>query len=303
MTMGLTLDVHTNDTMELAELVDFVEREIDVTDQEALKSAGPQLLALANNRRVVVDKLNEELLSWRDDFQATNGYTAQTMMLHQGKGFLVRANIWTPFDLSPKNHEWQQKLFLYTVAHDHNFDLLTVGHYGPGYETDLYEYDRSSVIGLPGEPVDLVSRGRATLATGTVMFYRAIRDVHAQLPPKAFSISINLMGSSKALSIKDQYYFDVERSCIRAPVESGVANRVFLCEAARYFGDERTTAVLEQVADTHPCGRTRISAIESLGARAPAARERLWTRAADAPDRYVSTVARRVLGGIGAGIL
>lgn len=295
--MALTLDVKTDRTMELDEFVDFVQREIDVTDQDALKSAGPQLLALANNRRVVVDKLNQELLSWRDDFQPTNGYTAQTMMLHQGKGFLVRANIWTPFDMSPKNHDWQQKLFLYTVAHDHNFDLLTVGHYGPGYETDLWEYDRTSVIGLPGEPVELVSRGRATLARGTVMFYRAIRDVHAQLPPKAFSMSLNLMGSSKTLSVKDQFYFDVERSCIRAPVESGVANRVFLCEAARYFGDARTTAALEQLAETHPCGRIRVTALESLGAREPAARERLWSRAADTADRYVSTVARQILSG------
>lgn len=293
--MGLTLDVKTSETMELEEFVQFVEREIDVTDQDSMMSAGPQLLALSNNRGVVADKLNEQLAAWRDEFQATNGYTAQTLMLHQGRSFIVRANIWTPFDMSPKNRDWQQKLFFYTVAHDHNFDLLTVGHHGPGYETDLWEYDREGVIGLPGEPVDLVSRGRATLATGSVMFYRALRDVHAQLPPKAFSISLNLMGSSRALSLKDQFYFDVERKCIRAPVESGVANRVFLCEAARHFGDARTTAVLQELAEKHPCGRTRISAIESLAHRDPGHRERLWTSAADDADRYVSTVARRML--------
>lgn len=292
--MALTLNVKTDKAMDLSEFIDYVERDVDVTDQDAIVEAAPALLALANNQRLIIDRLNDDLKNWRD-FQTTNSYTAQTLVLGRGDGFIVRANIWTPYDGSEQSHEWQQKLFLYTVAHDHNFDLLTVGYHGPGYETDLYEYDRSSVLGLPGEPVDLVARGRTTLDHGKVMFYRASRDVHAQYPPKAFSISINLMGSDSEMSLREQFYFDVERRCIRAPVETGISNRVLLCEAARYFGDARTSSLLERIADVHPCGRTRTTALESLAFLEPGSGERLWARAADDGSAYVREVARRKL--------
>lgn len=292
--MTTTLDVKTNDVMELGEFIEHVERDVDVTDQREIVKAAPALLALANNRRFIVDRLNDELGDWRE-FQATNGYTAQTLMLGKGDGFVVRANIWTPYDGPEQSNEWQQKLYLYTVAHDHNFDLLTVGYHGPGYETDLYEYDRSSVLGLAGEPVDLVARGRATLDQGKVMFYRASRDIHAQYPPKAFSISLNLMGSDSSMPLREQFYFDVEHRCIREPVETGISNRVLLCEAARYFGDTRTSSLLERIADAHPCGRTRTTAIASLAFLEPASGERLWARAADDKSAYVRAVARRKL--------
>jgi hypothetical protein len=293
--MTVTLDVHTEETITLEEFVDYVQRELDVTDGDSLRSAAPRLLALSNNRSLVVDRLNEQLRGWQDDFQSSNTYSSQTLMLYESAPFIVRANIWTPLDASPARREQQERLFLYSVAHDHNFDLLTVGHHGPGYETDLYEYDRASVVGLPGESVDLVSHGRERLGLGSVMFYRAMRDVHAQLPPEAFSISINLMGGSRALSLEEQYFFDVEKRAIQRPVEMGVANRVFLCEAARYFGDSRTMALLEHIAERHPSGRTRSMAIESLASLDPTAQERLWTRAADDRDPYVSSVARRRL--------
>lgn len=292
--MAITLDVKSEKVFELEEYLAYVEKNVCVSDRQSLIDSAPALLSLANNRRFIAHRLNAEIQAWRD-FQSTNDYTAQTMMLGRGPGFVVRANIWMPYDAEMRNREWQQRLFFYTVAHDHNFDFLTVGYTGPGYYSDLYEYDRSSVIGLPGEPVDLVDRGRIRLDRGKVMLYRASQDIHAQQPPEAFSISLNLMVADQRMGLQEQYFFDTDKRCLRGPVESGVSNRVFLCEMARYVGDSRTRSLLDQIAAAHPCGRTRAMAVDSLVCLEPGDTLSLWRRAFGDSDPYLRHVARERL--------
>jgi hypothetical protein len=70
---------------------------------------------------------------------------------------------------------------------------MTVGFFGPGYETTIYEYDSSKVTGFVGESVDLRFLETTQLPPGKVMLYRPHADVHAQYPPSELSISLNLM--------------------------------------------------------------------------------------------------------------
>jgi hypothetical protein len=258
-------------------------------DPASLRAAAPALRALANNREFLAQRIHEELLGDLG-FQRYNPHTAQTLLLGSGEGFVVRANIWMPLAQKSDQRDWQQRLFFYSVAHDHNFDLLSVGYHGPGYETDLYEYERAAIAGLPGEPVRLDPRGRATLARGTVMLYRASRDVHVQHPPAAFSVSLNLLTLQKRRA--DQLYFDIERGCVSDSVDSASPEHSFLCAAACHFADARTAPLLERIATQHPSGRTRVAALSSLASLDPANAERLWTRAGSNDHALVRSVSR-----------
>jgi hypothetical protein len=221
-------------------------------DRESLLATAPALLALANNRAFLVERIHAELDG--DAFQAGNDYTAQTFLLGRGDGFLVRANVWTPADAVGRD-----RLFFYSVPHDHGFDFLTVGYHGPGYETDLYEYERDAIAGVPDEPVALTARGRERLTPGRVMFYRAFRDVHTQHPPAALSISLNLLAVDRA-ELREQLFFDVARGRVAGPVPGGAERRVLLCEMAGLLGDPRSDSLLDQLAARHPCPRTRAAA-------------------------------------------
>lgn len=294
--MTITLHVETAKVMELEEYCEYVERNVVPSDRDSIVASAPALLALANNRHFIADRLNREIQQWRD-FQSGNDYTAQTMLLARSLGLVVRANIWMPYDGNERHKRWQDRLYVYEVPHDHNFDFLTVGYYGPGYQTDLYEYDRASVVGLPDEPVELVPRGREQLVRGKVMMYRASRDVHAQYAPEAFSMSLNLLASDDSMAVKEQFLFDVERKRLRGPVDVGVSSRVFLCEVARYVGDERTSSLLDQIAGDHLCARTRAIALESLSHLEPGMAEQRWKRMVDDRDPYLRAIARRQLNG------
>lgn len=46
----------------------------------------------------------------------------------------------------PTRTSGQRYSFSYKVAHDHAFDLMTVGFFGPGYRTSLYEFDYNEPI-------------------------------------------------------------------------------------------------------------------------------------------------------------
>ncbi|MCG6119435.1 MAG: transposase, partial [Blastomonas sp.] len=99
------------------------------------------------------------------------------------RGWFMRANIW-PSAQEAVMRESGEAAFVYGLAHDHNFDFLTVGYFGPGYRSDHYEVDPARIIGKAGDAVDLRFVGSSVLHLGRVMHYRARRDVHCQYPPE-----------------------------------------------------------------------------------------------------------------------
>jgi hypothetical protein len=290
--MAITLPTRNDGTMEFPEFLDKMNKELDVNDPESIAAAAQPLRDLANNRRFMVEKLNQELFQWRS-FQGGNGYTAPTFLFGGGVGYAVRANVWGAYSKNAEARAWQDRLFVYGLPHDHNFDFLTVGYYGPGYQTDLYEYDRRSIVGIPGERVELIARGREQLYEGRVMHYRASRDIHTQLAPESFSVSLNLMVSGDHVSHTDQFYFDIEAGTVRGYVEqTGISTRAWLCEVAQMMGDEKTMTLLHDIASSHPCSRTRVAALSSIAAREPSNAHAVWKPWCDASDRYLRTIAR-----------
>jgi hypothetical protein len=282
--MALTLDAKTDRSCSLEEYVAYVAREVDLMDIDSVARSAPMLRALANNKGFLAESINREIIDWRN-FQAQNIYTSPVFILAKGPGFAVRAFVWTtqhdPF------HE---------IPHDHAFSLMTVGYWGSGYETLIYEYDRQRVVGRRDEPVELRFLERTTLPEGKVMFYRKFRDVHLQQPPRELSVSLNLIfdGTSRDTG----FYFDLEAQKI-AGSSGGLAvdGKLLLCDLARHLGDDTTASLLESLAPSHPSPPVRAAAFASLAALRPDSAREIWGRAAKDGDPMVRHAAAAALEG------
>ena len=227
-----------------------------------------QALARLASHRTLIDDFVAKLRTpadWARDFAAP-----QSFFLGKSRRFTLRANVWLPprADTSTVG-ELERKLYAYELAHNHDIGFLTVGFFGPGYETDLYEIDESKLAGTAGEPVDLGQPRRAQLTQGTVIHFRAHEDIHIQHQPTSLSMSINLIFGEPEVH-RDQLLFDVEKSIVVGPPAGGVTDRwEGALRMAAIAGDARTPGLLRAVADGHSNARLARVASELAGTSTP----------------------------------
>lgn len=228
-------------------------RGFDPQDEASLHSAAQALAGLAANRSFLGDLLIDELAGARPA-QAT-AYGPQAIMLAgPRRGYFLRANIW-PARGDPAFQASGAASFVYGLAHDHNFDFLTVGYFGPGYVSDYWEYDYASVRGEPGEPVDLRFLERSALAEGRVLHYRAHRDVHCQHPPESLSVSLNVCAANPAQGWFDQYRFDTDEGRVAGVLNPGAGEVMLRIGAA--LGSGESLALAGGFAQSHPSAAMR----------------------------------------------
>lgn len=259
--MPIVLDVTTDRSIGLEEYVDHVARHVDARDLASVAESAPMLAALANDRAFLGELLCRQLRRW-DRFQADNDYISPSFVLHRERDWFVRANVWTP--RVEDDAGTQDRVNFYALGHDHTFSFMTVGYWGPGYETALFEVEPGSFDEVVGAPVELRDLGRATLGPGQVMLYRAARDVHEQAPPAELSISLNLMLVPPESSLASQHYFDLEARRVAAVTGLTTSARVQLCKLAGALGDESFAGPLAQLAATHPTAMVRGAAAAAL---------------------------------------
>jgi len=266
--MPRVIECPTDESLDLAGLVDALETGgFDSDDEENFASWGPQLRKLANDRRFLADMIIMELKQRCAGQLRDNQYSAPVVLLHAHpkSNFVIRANFWPALSDSVVRHSGPDPFF-YGVPHDHNFSFLTVGYLGPGYWSDYYEYDYGSVVGYPGEQVNLRFVEKARLEEGKVMLYRAHKDIHLQLPADAMSVSLNILETSHSSVFRDQYQFDVERSKI-----AGIMTRTSLepmLALTAHFGGEEGEGLLRDFAAAHPSDRVRWAALRAQAAAA-----------------------------------
>jgi len=188
--MPITIDPACTDILSIEEFIAYVEERVDLGSADGVAEAAPQFKALANDPDLIPRYFNNAIKRFLDD-GALAAYTSQSVVLGSGRGFFLRANVWIPLKLSANFRSQEEKVFSYRNTHDHNFLFMTVGYYGSGYETDLYQYDPTTVKGYIGEYVELEPLGRAKLPAGRVMVYRKKADVHTQFPPSELSVSLS----------------------------------------------------------------------------------------------------------------
>lgn len=266
--MAITLDCSPADTIELAEFIEFIDKSYKKINLDALQDCASNLARLANNRMFLSSFIATELKKLQK-FQVGNDYTAQTLMLGGVAGkFHIRANVWLPEHLLHKdNFEGEKKFYSFEYPHDHNFDFLTVGYFGKGYETDIYEYDRTRISGNIGESVPLRFLETTSLPEQKLMIYRAGQDLHVQKLPQQFSISINILCPARVGY--DQFVFDVHQQTVSKVLRSNFSGQRWIVEAAAYLCDDNVSDVLLDIATKHPAKRLKELAQIALGRRWP----------------------------------
>ncbi|MES2096715.1 MAG: transposase [Pseudomonadota bacterium] len=295
--MPLLIDPGAGDAFGLDDLVEALDAaDFDVRDDASFAALGPLLARLGRNKSFLADLAIDELKQRCTGQRARNSYGAQVFLLRPAKGrYVLRANFWPARGDAVLDASGSAPFF-YDLPHDHNFPFLTYGYFGPGYWSDYYEHD-DSVLGLPGEAAGLRFTGRKRLDPDLLWLYRAHRDVHVQLPPDSFSVSLNILGHDTAQAWRSQYRFDVERGTVAealtvTPSEALVALSVHL-------GGGNGVDLAMHLAASHPVPRMRATAIDALvsaGDRSP------LERAVDDADPYVAARARRAIERLSQGI-
>ena len=292
--MPQVFDIADGAVASLAEVSDALNTSgFDPLDPDSLNHAARCLRRLGNDQRFLGDLLVEELARRHHDDVLSNAYGPQVVMLVPPQGqFFIRANIW------PSAHEHMVRAsgdaaFAIGLPHDHNFNFLTLGYFGPGYWSDYYEYDFEAVDGWRGEPVpSLKFIERARLELGKIQLYRANHDVHAQLPADSLSVSLNIMHTHPVQGWCDQYKFDLEAGTIAASL-APTPTQALLRVAVGLGGDDALD-LAERFAQRHPSHRLRLVAFDALAGRERdvAARDTLWSRAEGCGSRLVAMEAR-----------
>lgn len=137
----------------------------------------------------------------------------QSFFLGAGKTHYLRLNVWLPENAGTAYREHERDLYSYELAHNHDFRFLTVGYFGPGYETDLYTIPEADVDAQPGQTIRLLEPRRERLRQGRVIHFAPYTDVHVQHYPASLSISINLIFSGQQRE-HEQLLIDTQRSTV-----------------------------------------------------------------------------------------
>lgn len=290
--MAFTIPCNSQRVVSIGEYLEHVGSRVNLRDTESLADSAPMLRSLANDRTLVVNELNRRIENYFANIPIPS---AQTLLLGRGVDFYVRANIWPAIGDMANGRTYQDQ-FAYNIAHDHNFGFLTVNYLGSGYETELYEYDYEQVEGYVGEPVDLRFLQKVRFAPGSVMLYQASRDVHVQYAPEELTITLNLMTSLPENRGRDQFYFDLSTRTISGyPNELQASVRASFVRLAGRAGDANTVQLLSDLAERHPCRRTRLTAFEALAEKTPESATSVWEKAAGDSAPLVANAARRNL--------
>ena len=291
--MPRLIEVADDAAISLAEACDeFSAHGFDPADEESLAHAALALRRLGNNANFLGDLLLDELTR-HGDVQDGNSYGPQVVMLgrpEHGNCFL-RANIWPSMGDAMVRASGKDT-FVLELPHDHNFNFLTLGYFGPGYWSDFYEADYDAIAGYIGEPVALRHIGRQRLEEGMIQLYRAHIDVHAQLPADALSVSVNVVHTGGAQGWLDQYRFDTEEGRVTAILNHG-ASEAFL-RIAVGLGHAEAIDLAHRFGASHPSDRMRIHAFDALASVEGdvAARDALWARAEIAGSRHLAMEAK-----------
>ncbi|WP_370189140.1 transposase [Qipengyuania sp.] len=263
----------------LAETVEVLAEGFNPNDDASTLEAAAALERLARNSSFLGDLLVAQLQERHRDAFEDSAYGPQAIVLSPLRGgCFLRANIWPSEDESCFRASGARS-FVYGIPHDHNFDFLTAGYFGPGYRSDYYEIDYEAIAGFGGEEVPLRFVERSALHEGRLMHYRAHVDVHAQLPPVSTSVSLNLMRVDAGQDWFDQYGFDLERSTVARILNPSASETFLRCAVA--LGDAEALDLAEGFGRTHPSARMRLASFEARAGllESDEDRDRLWREA------------------------
>tara|TARA_B100000614_G_scaffold243463_1_gene246710 strand:- start:369 stop:1271 length:903 start_codon:yes stop_codon:yes gene_type:complete len=189
-----------------------------------------------------IEKTIRDIFDEKPGHELKDGYGDSAIVLGKFGDFNVRAVKWPPMSMVSLPNMYRVGL-AYDFAHNHDFQLITKGVFGPGYETDVHRCDAALLDGSIGETVDLEYQGRFKLNRGSVMWYEQYHDVHNQIAPQSFSLSLNVI-PNKTDSSNPQLGFDVANGRISTFTRNGESRIVSLIGLLSEFSDTEETLEL-----------------------------------------------------------
>lgn len=260
--MNIYYPASPNETpISFEEFIDAIDSIPDFSNQESYDQASKHLKALAANRTFLGNLICEELKN-TDDFQKDNPTTALTLLLASKENYIIRANIWRPLEYAVLKDE-EMKVFAYDCYHDHDFNLITVGYFGSGYTTEVFEYEISEIIGYIGEKVRLNPLGEFKLGVGDILIYQKNKHIHIQKPPEDTSISINIIPFISGLQLP-QFIFEVDKQQIKEYAYNSSMYRCNLLNFAAMIDDDNITDILLYIGQTDRCEKSRLFAYKAI---------------------------------------
>jgi len=256
------VEIEDDETISFEEFLHlFKDLNLPRNKSECMLQSASIFKKLSNNKTFLPDLILSDLAQ-NCASQSESNYTAQIFMLGRiSSHYHMRANIW-PSRQDSILEDSGEDLFAYELPHDHNFSFLTTNYWGPGYESDFYEYG-SPPVGFAGEEVDLRFIGRRQLKSGQIALYRAHIDIHRQLPPPSLSITLNIMEGSPETMFKKQLIFD--RSCSMVSKVTSHNSSPALFDLCASLSGERAADILMYISRNHPDDLIRFQALKAAG--------------------------------------
>lgn len=289
--MAISVTPTVKGTMALDEFVSFCKANVRYDDEDSIMSAAEPLAALANDDMLLVNAINSELYRSIENRGNARVLSTQSLLLHIDPIFKVRANIWKkPVERTGAPYH-DNAVYSYEYAHNHNFQLLTVGYLGSGYWTDIHECDPDKIVGYIGERVELRHLERTSLPRGKVLLYRTLKDVHTQRPPEEFSISLNLIVGHPTGHVADQYNFDLETSTIQRMVSMPMGSYLSVLTFAAILDSRSNLDATVAVATSEAHWRVRLAAFQCSAVLAKDEAKTVWAKAVHDPHPRIRDVA------------
>ncbi len=267
--------ISTNGDGEVLDPNEFLERvwsEYNEDDRETVLPLIEDFRKVANNTGVFLDKIHNEIKSYATKNLSQYAQASILFAGTRGKRPYLRANIWPPVDpTSPAANDICQA-YSYNLPHNHNFSFLTTGYLGSeGYQTEVWTLKTDCQNLKVGDVVETEFEGEYRLDTSKVMFYEAHKDIHIQRPPKAYSLSLNLMLKADADKYTDQHFFEPKSGKVVGVYSQTLARRrMLLLYVASLIGSEETYDILLDIALKSPDERLRVAAKNVLQDRVAA---------------------------------
>lgn len=174
----------------LPRFIEEVNEWFESTETFNLSELSLQLKRLSLNKSFLANQISTDLGRFVDGV-LDDSDQSPVKLLYQNSHFLLRAVYWE------RNQIINSEQFF---AHNHNFDFISVGYIGSGYETDIFEIADKTPNYKKGSHLELKERGRYRLSPGRVFHYKHDEVIHIQHPPSEFSISLNLIRKDEALN-------------------------------------------------------------------------------------------------------
>ncbi len=296
--MAIVLHVDNHNRMPLDAFIARVGESIDLHNADSLIGLAADFRALANDPALVARHLNA-LIQRTFEEQFSLRLSGESLQLGNGEGFAVLANIWTPPRLDHQVRPQLGGIAPKLQAHNHNYNVMSVAHFGAAQTTDIYEFNPVGVHGHVGEFVELRFVERVVLTDSKVVIYREDVDAHARLVPDGLSVSLSLIMSGTKEERTDQFLFDPQSQTISGHgPHAWLHKRAAIIELSAAVGNDDTLGLLDRVIRRDAFPRLRENAVTAASRlhRVERARRRsVVEHALGDPDPAVRTRAEESL--------